>query len=89
MYPVRFPYVNGHVGNIPVNRGYGVTLSVWRMTWRERLKVLWFGEIRVMVKGDTMPPTLITSDRKFRVEGYTPQAETEHYIHSQQEGIYE
>jgi hypothetical protein len=69
MKPIGFEYANDTIGGeVPVNRGRGVLLSRWKANWRERLEILVFGTVWLMVKGDTQPPILLSGNRMFRVE---------------------
>ena len=68
MKPIKFEHSNGSIGGeIPVNRQHGITLSVWKGTWRERITFLLTGKVILSVKGDTMPPTLLSADRFFKI----------------------
>ena len=69
MKPIPFEDANCTIGGeVPANRRYGVILTRWKGNWRERLKFLWYGTLWLSVIGDTMPPTLITSDQIFEIE---------------------
>lgn len=68
MEPIKFPESNAtlvggnsdlygrHVENLPVFQAHGQTVSCWRLTWRERLSVLFFGKVWLFAMGKTHPP---------------------------------
>jgi hypothetical protein len=69
MKPIDFEFSNGMVGDVPVNRSYGVILSRWQAeTWRERISLLLHGRVWLMVKGSTMQPTLISGHTSFSID---------------------
>lgn len=69
MKPIPFPEANKIVGNeIPVNENHGLILSRWGMTWRERLSILIHGRIWMAVKGNLMPPILLSGDQEFDID---------------------
>lgn len=40
------------------------SISCWKMTWKDRLKALFFGRIWLhVVSGDSQPPVLIQSEK--------------------------
>ena len=47
------------------DKGRGVTISCWRMTWRDRLRAIFYGLIWVYVHsgGKTQPPIMLVSDK--------------------------
>ena len=73
MKPVDFEYSNDMIGSeIPVNRSYGILLSSWQASWRERLQMLFTGRIWIAVKGNAMPPTLVSGDTMLTFEIENP-----------------
>lgn len=70
MKPIDFEHSNDKIGGeIPVNRTpIGLLISVWKGTWRERLSFLLTGRVVLSVKGNTMPPTLLSAYKFFRIE---------------------
>jgi len=68
MKPVKFEQSNCTIGGeVPARRERGMVLTRWQGCWRERLKFLLFGKLWLIVQGERMPPTLVTSDRAFRI----------------------
>ncbi len=70
MTPMEFEHANETRGDVPVNNTNGMMLSKWRMDWRERLNILRYGTVTVMVKGDTFPPLLITGHNDFEIASF-------------------
>ena len=68
MKPIEFEGANDVIGGeIPVNRCYGILLSRWKATWRERFSILWHGTVWLSVIGDTMPPMLLAGDQVIEI----------------------
>ncbi len=66
MKPVNFEAVNIIINNeIPVNQNCGILLSRWEMSWRERLSILWHGKMWLAIRGNNMPPVLLSGDQSF------------------------
>ena len=72
MRPVSFPESNctltapagsSDVSDLPVHRGDGMVVSLWRPTWRERVSLLVFGRLWFYALGDTHPPIAIQAKR--------------------------
>jgi hypothetical protein len=69
MKPIKFEAANTIINNeVPVNQNYGVLLSRWGMSWRERLSILWHGKVWLVIRGDNMPPILLSGDQSFCVD---------------------
>lgn len=69
MKPVKFKAANTIVnGEIPVNKDCGILLSRWKLNWRERLSVLWYGKVWLAVPGDDMPPILLSGNQSFEIK---------------------
>lgn len=69
MKPINFKESNAVIGGqVPVNRTHGMVLSRWLMTWSERVSILFHGKIWLAVKGDYMPPVLLSGDQSFYIE---------------------
>jgi hypothetical protein len=69
MKPIDFEFSNGMVGDVPVNRNYGIVVSRWQAeTWWERISLFLHGRVWVMVKGSTMQPTLISGHLNFSID---------------------
>ncbi len=66
MRPVTFPEQNvvfvppkgmeGQCGNLPAFKGEGQVISCWRLTFWERLLLLFTGRLWFSVIGDDQPP---------------------------------
>jgi hypothetical protein len=68
MEPIKFPQANKELGKphgwtdeqcgaLPVFSDGRQCISLWKMTWRERLSALFFGRVWLWVfMGDTQPP---------------------------------
>jgi len=75
MDPVKFPeanctFVAQGCGDLPALRavfpcGTHAIISCWRLTWRERLQLLWRGRLRLYIYGTAQPPVAIEVDRPF------------------------
>jgi len=76
MEPMKFEQANKNLlkpqgmtdeecGNLPVFSDGKVCISLWKMTWRERLSALFFGKVWLWVhSGQTQPPVglLVTNE---------------------------
>ena len=52
---------------LPIARLDDTCVSCWRMSWRERLKVLWTGRVWLgVLSGQTQPPVYVTVERPFK-----------------------
>lgn len=47
-------------------QGFGVVISKWKMTWRERLHCLFYGTVWLHVAGETHPPLTIETEYPFQ-----------------------
>jgi hypothetical protein len=71
MKPIDFPESNCMIGGeIPANKDeeHGMILSRWQGNWRERITFLLTGKVWLLVKGDYMPPHLLSGDHTFMIE---------------------
>lgn len=81
--PSSFPEANGtlsggpaadygttdDVVDLPVHRGGGQIISCWRLSWRDRLRVLVGGRVWLHVlTRRTHPPVFIASESPFTME---------------------
>lgn len=76
MQPKNFKHANKNLlkpadmteeecGSLPVFTDGVVCISLWQMTWRERLNALLFGHIWLFVhSGHTQPPVSLMADRE-------------------------
>lgn len=56
-------------GSLPILRLDGFCISCWRMTWRERLKVIVTGRIWLgILSGDTQPPVYFAVNKPFKIQ---------------------
>lgn len=64
-------------GSLPVYSDGRQCISLWKMTWRERLSALFFGKVWLSVHmGQTQPPVWLMATREiFKVEGQTSKVE--------------
>ena len=70
MIPVHFPNVNRlletpgvkGVEPLPVRSDGRPSRSCWRLSWRERLRVLWRGEMWLGVASHQPPPVMLTAE---------------------------
>jgi hypothetical protein len=73
--PVAFPEVNTILGKdqpeyqpLPAHRSpEGIIVTCWRMTWWERIKALWTGQVwaRQLTFGDPLQPQILGVDKPF------------------------
>lgn len=76
MEPTTFPQSNKDLlkpegwkdeecGSLPVFTDNKVCVSLWQMTWKERLSALFFGRIWLFVhSGYTQPPVLLIATKE-------------------------
>ena len=57
------------VSDLPAYRNQDLTISCWRMSWRERLRILFTGRSWLHVYGP-QPPIYVGSDYPFERPGY-------------------
>lgn len=77
MKPIGFEHANDVIGGeVPVRREYGILLSRWKATLRERLEILVFGTVWLAVNGDRQPPILLSGNQEFRIDN-PPEYERE------------
>ena len=56
-------------GSLPVFTDGTLCISLWRMTWRERLSALYFGKIWLfVVSGQTQPPVSLMAKNEIFIE---------------------
>jgi len=56
-------------GDLPVFTDGQQCISLWQMTWRERLSALFFGKIWLSVySGQTQPPVWLSAEREIFTE---------------------
>ena len=75
MHPTNFEGSNkrllppaGHEDDVTplwVRHHNGICTSTWKMTWRERLRVLMTGRIWFSAWGRTHPPVMLSTERPF------------------------
>lgn len=75
MEPVEFKEANKNLlkpegwtdeecGSLPVYTNGKVCISLWKMTWKERLSVLFFGKLWLFVhSGATQPPVALMATK--------------------------
>jgi hypothetical protein len=52
-------------GSLPVFTDGKVCISLWQMTWRERIKALLFGKVWLFVhSGQTQPPVALMAEQE-------------------------
>lgn len=80
MEPIKFPQMNKTLGkpqgmtdeecgSLPVYSDGTYCISLWQMTWRERLSALFFGKVWLQVmSGQTQPPVALDAKNKLFVE---------------------
>lgn len=75
MEPDKFPQANKNLlkpegmteecGDLPVFTDGNQCISLWSMTWRERLSALFFGRVWLFVhSGQTQPPVGLMASRE-------------------------
>ena len=84
MTPTTFPQANltltappgmPECGELPVYRGGTQLVSSWRVSWHERLSILFFGRVWLQVWGGrTQPPVAISGERTIFPEDLPPEA---------------
>ena len=73
MEPINFEQANftwkgdgKEVMDLPAYRDETQTISLWKLSWRERLKLLWTGKLwHWTFSGKVFVPTLITTETPF------------------------
>jgi hypothetical protein len=66
-------------GSLPVFTDGKECISLWKMTWRERLSALFFGKIWLFVhSGYTQPPVSLMAAREIFKEVQQPLQEKSH-----------
>lgn len=56
-------------GNLPVFTDGTQCISLWKMTWRERLSALLFGKVWLfVVNGQTQPPVFLMAAKEIFME---------------------
>ncbi len=70
MKPVKFAAVNDEIDGVPVNYQRGIMVTRWQMDWRELWQVIWTRKIWVLFRSASFPPTLITTDKEFRIDDH-------------------
>ena len=80
MEPINFKQANKNLlkpegwtdeecGSLPVHSDGKVCVSLWQMTWRERLSALFFGKVWLFVhSGQTQPPVGLTVTKEVFVD---------------------
>lgn len=64
-------------GSLPVYTDGKVCISLWKMTWLERLSALFFGKVWLFVySGQTQPPVALMATKQ--IFGPQPTQENEH-----------
>lgn len=75
MRPIKFPQVNRNLlkpegmtdeecGTLPVYNDGTTSISLWKMTWKERISALIFGRIWLyVVSGATQPPVALEATK--------------------------
>ena len=70
--PTKFAEANsrwvgqGDIGDLPTYGGEGgVHVSCWKLSWRERLRVLWTGRVWLLVWAEVHPAVLVSADYPF------------------------
>jgi len=62
-------------GELPVYRGGTQLVSSWRVSWHERLSILFFGRVWLQVWGGrTQPPVALSGERTIFPEDLPPEA---------------
>lgn len=57
-------------GSLPVFTDGKVCISLWQMTWGERLKALFFGKVWLFVhSGQTQPPVALMVEKEIFTQG--------------------
>jgi hypothetical protein len=65
-------------GDLPVFTDGTQCISLWKMTWRERVSALLFGKIWLSVYGgQTQPPVWLSADREIFTEVKQEQSHEE------------
>lgn len=65
------------VGTLPIYTDGEQCVSCWKMTFTERLKALWFGNVWIFIhSGRTQPPVAVSVERDIFVESQRPGALT-------------
>lgn len=72
-HPISFDEMSGvrtappgqpAVGDLPVWSDGSVCVSLWRLTWGERLAALWRGKIWLRIRsGQTQPPVALHTEK--------------------------
>lgn len=90
MHPVRFEECNLELGapedwdsskdgeckGLPVFADGEQTVSYWELSWKERIKVLFFGHVWLSVRsGRSSPPVWISADRTIFVDTQTEEGD--------------
>jgi len=66
-------------GNLPVFTDGQQCISLWKMTWRERLSALFFGRIWLSVySGQTQPPVWLMAEKEIFKEVKPALQENDH-----------
>lgn len=86
--PIQFPEANtawkgweadeyrDEVGDLPSYRDDAGSVSCWKMTWRERLAILFTGRAWLHVFGELHPPVYVGGEYPFEDDKlWTPDAE--------------
>jgi len=80
MEPEKFPQANKELlkpedwteeqcGTLPVYTDGQQCISLWKMTWRERVSALFFGRMWLIVhSGQTQPPVALMATREIFLE---------------------
>lgn len=90
MEPIQFKQANKNLlkpqgmtdeecGSLPVFTDGKVCISLWKMTWRERLSALFFGKVWLWVhSGQTQPPVGLEAIRQIFGEPKQTVQEEQH-----------
>lgn len=79
MIPTTFPQANkkllapkgmeDNCGTLPVYCDGKLCISCWNLTWKERLKLLWTGNLWVyIISGQTQPPIALDVENPWKKE---------------------